>query len=69
VSPKYPGRALAEMLLPHRCHFWTGHELVLVDPAINAVAAQAFAELPNAVFVLRRIVAVADERSHGCALH
>jgi hypothetical protein len=57
------------MLLPHRCHFWTGHELVLVDPAINAVVAQAFAEVPDPVVVLFRIVTVADERSHGRALH
>jgi hypothetical protein len=40
-------------------------ELVLVNPAINAVVAQAFAEVPDAVFVVCRIVAVADEYSHG----
>jgi hypothetical protein len=45
-----------------------GWEQVLVNAAINAVVAQAFAEVPGAVFVLWRIVAVADERSHGCIL-
>jgi hypothetical protein len=41
---------------------------VLVNPAINAVVAQAFAEIPDSVFMLCRIVAVADERSHGYIL-
>jgi hypothetical protein len=41
---------------------------VLVNAAIAAAVAQAFAEVPDAVFVLGRIVAVADEHSHGCIL-
>jgi hypothetical protein len=43
-------------------------ELVLVNPAIDAVVAQAFAEVPNAALMLRRVVTVADEHSHGRAL-
>ena len=42
---------------------------MLVNPAIDAVVAQAFAEVPDAVLMLRRVVAVADEHSHGSSSH